>query len=140
MAQFVANTSFQLFPSQTKSELDAEDRACNFIDNIVYGTYDDQGDIVLTSPTFDFKDWKNTQQYQNLRLPVEQVIGLALSLLLVISLSAMAVYTRRSMRRHNSVDTPWRPRKSKASATPDISRSPSGITMVRSQSGNAPLI
>ena len=121
---------------QTTSELQNEQNTCNFIDNIVYGTYDEQGEILLTSPTFDIRDWQNPAQYRKLRIPAIQVIGLALSLILVISLFAMAVYTKRALRRKDSLTTPWRPRRYKASEAPEITRSPSGITMVRSRSGN----
>ena len=128
------------FASET--EIAQESLTCAFIDNIVYGTYDQQGDIVLTSPTFDFSDWKNPEQYRKVQLPAGQAIGLALSVLLVVCLSAVAIFMNRSLHRK---DMPWRPRRFGRKVnmdTDEFSRKQSGITMGRSRSGpgNTPLI
>jgi hypothetical protein len=91
-------------------DLDAgfEQRYCNFIDNIVYGTYDEMGEIKLKADTFDFSDWKNADQYKKMRMPAGQAIGLALSVLLFVALAALAFITQRSLTRKG---TPWRPRR-----------------------------
>lgn len=85
-----------------------ENRYCSFIDNIVYGSYDEMGEIKLKAETFDFSDWKNADQYKKVRMPAGQAIGLALSILLVIALAALAFITQRSLTRRG---TPWRPRR-----------------------------
>jgi len=89
-----------------------EQRYCNFIDNIVYGTYDEMGEIKLKADTFDFQDWKNPDQYKKMKMPAGQAIGLALSVLLFVSLAALAFITQRSLTRRG---TPWRPRRFKKS-------------------------
>lgn len=100
--------------SKYMEEIDAafEQRYCAFIDNIVYGTYDEMGDIKLKSDTFDFNDWRNPEQYKKMKMPASQAIGLALSILLTIALAAMAFVTQRSLTRKG---TPWRPRRFKKS-------------------------
>ena len=91
-----------------KIDLAFEQRYCAFIDNIVYGTYDEMGEIKLKADTFDFNDWRNPDQYKKLKMPAGQAIGLALSILLVVALSALAFITQRSLTRKG---TPWRPRR-----------------------------
>merc|ERR1711865_470449 len=56
-----------------------EQRYCNFIDNIVYGSYNEDGEIKLRADTFDLTDWRNPEQYKKLKMPAGQAIGLALS-------------------------------------------------------------
>jgi hypothetical protein len=114
-----------------------EDRYCSFIDNIVYGAYDDQGEILLKREQFDFEDWRNPDQYRKLKLPVGQAIGLAVSIILCVTLLAAAVYTKRSLTRQS---TPWKPTRSMDPNS--LSRQNSGIVMGRSRSGpgSAPLI
>jgi len=114
-----------------------EQRYCNFIDNIVYGTYNEKGEIKLKAESFDFNDWRNPEQYKKMRMPVGQAVGLALSALLVIALSALAFVTQRALTRGGS---PWRPRR--AFKNKDLERQESGIHLGRSASGpvNPPLI
>lgn len=100
-----------------------EQRYCAFIDNIVYGTYDEMGEIKLRSDTFDFNDWRNPDQYKKMKMPAGQAIGLALSILLVIALSALAFITQRSLTRRG---TPWRPRRFKKSV--EVSQGPANPT------------
>jgi hypothetical protein len=130
----------QLTKYASEAEIEQETRNCAFINNIAYGTYDEKGDIQVTSPTFDFSDWKNPEQYRKVKLPASQAIGLALSVLLVVCLSATAIFMNRSL---NRKDMPWRPRRFGRNLDPDsLSRQQSGITMGRSRSGpgNTPLI
>lgn len=128
---------------QYMDDLDAEfeQRYCNFIDNIVYGAYDESGEIKLRAETFDLADWRNPEQYKKIRMPAGQAVMLSLSVLLVIALAALAFFTQRSLTRQS---TPWRPKR--ASMDIDMERQPSGIGMGRARSGiasstkNAPLI
>jgi hypothetical protein len=134
------NSYSEMSEYMSEAEIRQETRNCAFIDNIVYGTYDQQGDIQLTSPTFDFSDWKNPEQYRKVQLPASQAIGLALSVLLVVCLSATAIFMNRSLHRR---DMPWRPRRFGRTLDNDsLSRKQSGITMGRSRSGpgSTPLI
>merc|ERR1712087_698046 len=107
-----------------------EKRYCAFIDNIVYGTYDEMGEIKLRAETFDFKEWRNPEQYKKMRMPAGQAVGLALSILLVVALSALAFITQRSLTRRS---TPWRPKR--LSDPSSIERRDSGIYTGRSRSG-----
>jgi len=100
-----------------------EQRYCAFIDNIVYGTYDEMGEIKLKAETFDFNDWRNPEQYKKMKMPAGQAIGLALSILLVVALSALAFITQRSLTRRG---TPWRPRRFKKSV--EVTQGPANPT------------
>merc|ERR1712194_396588 len=90
--------------------LDAEfeQRYCNFVDNIVYGSYDESGEIKLRADSFDLSDWRNPEQYKKMKMPAGQAVGLALSILLVVALSALAFVTQRSLTRRS---TPWKPKR-----------------------------
>jgi len=96
--------------SKYMEEIDAafEQRYCAFIDNIVYGTYDEMGEIKLKSDSFDFSDWKNPDQYKKVSMPASQAIGLAISCLVFIALAALAFVTQRSLTRRG---TPWKPKR-----------------------------
>jgi hypothetical protein len=117
-------------------ELAVEQRTCSFIENIIYGAYDESGDILLKPESFDFADWQNPQQYKKLRMPADQAVFLSLSIIAFIATAAAAVFTHRSMTRTSS---PWRPKRM---SSEELKRQPSGIGMARSRSGptNAPLI
>jgi len=123
--------------------LDAEfeQRYCNFVDNIVYGSYNENGEIKLRADSFDLSDWRNPEQYKKMKMPAGQAVGLALSILLVVALSALAFITQRSLTRRS---TPWKPKRlSKRDQDPSaVERENAGIYMVRSRSGPAdpPLI
>jgi len=121
--------------SKYMDEIDAEyeKRYCNFIDNIVYGTYNENGEIKLKNDAFDFADWRNPEQFKKMNMPVGQAVGLALSALLVIALSALAFVTQRALTRGRS--SPWRPRRMFGKKS--VERSDSGIVMGRSASGPA---
>ena len=116
-------------------EVDNEERNCAFIENIVYGAYDESGDILLQPEQFDFKDWRNAEQYKKLKIPASQAVGLALSIIAVVAFIATAVVTQRALTRQS---TPWKPKQDPN----DLSRQNSGIVMGRSRSGPgaAPLI
>ena len=116
-------------------ELDLEARYCAFIENIVYGAYDESGEILLHPESFDFNDWRNPKQYKKLRMAPIQAIGLSLSIILCVALFAAAAVTNRSLTRSSS---PWKPQRSDVS----VSRQNSGIVLGRSRSGpgTAPLI
>jgi hypothetical protein len=124
-------------------DLEYEQRYCNFIDNIVYGAYDEQGEILLKPETFDLSDWRNPEQYKKIRMPAGQAVGLAISVILVVSLSALAFFTQRSLRRQS---TPWRPKRVSTDseiAPSGLMRQGSGIVTGRSRSSGpagAPLI
>jgi len=111
-----------------------EQRYCNFIDNIVYGAYDEEGEIKLHPDTFDLADWRNPEQYKKIRMPAGQAVMLSLSVILLIALSALAFFTQRSLKRQS---TPWRPKRSSLDVPHDMERQASGIAMERAQSGPA---
>ena len=116
-------------------ELDTESRYCSFISNIVYGAYDESGEILLQPEQFDFADWQNPHQYKKLRMPASQAVGLAFSIVLCVALFASAAVTQRQLTRPS---TPWKPSREDVA----LARQNSGILMGRSRSGPgaAPLI
>jgi hypothetical protein len=124
---------------KTDRELEIEQKVCNFIDNIVYGAYNENGEITLESPMFNFRDWRNPEQYRQLKMPVGQAVGLAMSTLLMVCLIATVCLMQRTLSR-GSDNMPWKPRR--RFMNPDLSRQNSGIGMARSRSGpaSAPLI
>lgn len=119
--------------SKYMDTLDAEfeQRYCNFIDNIVYGAYDEEGEVKLRGESFDLADWRNPEQYKKIRMPAGQAVMLSLSILLVIALAALAFFTQRSLKRQS---TPWRPKRV---SLENMERQPSGIGVGRAQSGIA---
>lgn len=123
-------------------DVEYETRYCNFIDNIVYGAYDENGEILLKPETFDLSDWRNPSQYKKIKMPAGQAVGLSISVILVISLAALAFFTQRSLRRQS---TPWRPKRLNVDSenqSSGVLRQSSGIVLGRSRSGaaGAPLI
>jgi hypothetical protein len=108
-----------------------EQRYCNFIDNIVYGSYDEEGEIKLKPESFDLADWRNPEQYKKIRMPAGQAVMLSLSILLVVALAALALFTQRSLKRQS---TPWRPKRA---SLEKMERQASGIGIGRAQSGIA---
>ena len=121
----------------SQEQIEYEKRYCNFIDNIVYGAYDEQGDILLKPEQFDFSDWRNPDQYRKLKMPPRQAAGVAVSVIFFVTMLAAAVYTKRSLTRQS---TPWTPKRTLDPNS--LSRQNSGIVMGRSRSGpgSAPLI
>lgn len=120
--------------SRYMEDLDSEfeKRYCGFIDNIVYDSYDESGEIKLRADNFDLSDWRNPKQYKKLKMPAGQAIGLALSILLVIALAALAFVTQRSLTRGS---TPWKPKRPSNMEPSSMNRQDSGIVMGRSCSG-----
>jgi len=122
-------------------DVEFEQRYCNFVDNIVYGSYDESGEIKLRADSFDLSDWRNPEQYKKMKMPAGQAVGLALSILLVVALSALAFVTQRSLTRRS---TPWKPKRlSKMDQDPSTTeREDAGIYMGQSRSGpvDPPLI
>lgn len=127
----------QMSYQMTSQEKSREQRYCAFIDNIISGSFDESGEITLKNEEFDLNDWRNIEQYKKIRMPADQAIILALSVILVVALLAAAAVTNRQLTRRS---TPWRPKPVADSA--DLSRQNSGIVMGRSRSGpgTAPLI
>ena len=123
-----------LLSAQERSQ---EKRYCTFIDNIVSGSYDETGEVVLKNTEFDINDWRNIEQYKKIRMPADQAIMLSLSVILVFALLAAAIVTNRQLQRRS---TPWRPKRVDDSTS--LARQNSGIVMGRSRSGPgaAPLI
>lgn len=92
-------------------DVEYEQRYCNFIDNIVYGTYNEYGEIKLKNDSFDLADWRNPEQYSkvhSVNMPVGQAVLLSMSVLAVVALSALAFVTQRALTRGRS--SPWKPR------------------------------
>ena len=119
-------------------DMEFEQLYCNFIDNIVFGSYDELGEIKLRADSFDLRDWRNPEQYKKMKMPAGQAVGLALSILLVIALSTMAFVTQRTLVRRGS--TPWKPKRKSQKGSLD--RQESGMEIGESPSGpiNPPLI
>jgi len=130
------NNFQQISKYMSQYELDLEKRSCAFIENIISGSYDQSGDILLKPETFNFADWRNPRQYKKLKMPASQAVFLSLSIIVFIASAAAAIFTHRSLTRTSS---PWRPKR----MTPDeLVRAQSGIGFARSQSGpsDSPLV
>ena len=120
-------------------ELDLEKRACSFIENIIYGAYDESGEILLKPEAFNFAKWRNPQQYKKLKMPATQAVFLSLSIIAFVTAAASAILTHRSALRATT-GRPWRPKRL---TVEKLSREPSGITSARSEmepAGNSPLL
>lgn len=129
----------QISRYMSQYELDTESRYCTFIDNIVYGSFDESGDIYLKSDSFSLSDWANPSQYKKLKMPASQAIYLSMSIIVCIAMAATAAYTQRTLTRGSS---PWRPKRPVNMNAEDLARQHSGIGMARSRSGpsSTPLI
>ncbi len=128
------NNFEQISRYMSQYEMDQESRYCAFIENIIYGSFDESGEIMLKPEQFDFADWRNPHQYKKLRMSVAQAVGLSMSIILCVALLATAAVTNRALTRQS---TPWKPKRDSS-----LSRQNSGIVMGRSRSGPgaAPLI
>ncbi len=111
-------------------EIDIEKRNCAFIENIIQGSYDDNGDILLKPDSFDFANWRNPQQYKTLRMPASQAIFLSMSIVALVATTAAAIFTQRSLTRINN---PWRAKG--MSQGDELIQVESGIAFLRTQSG-----
>lgn len=119
-----------------------EDLACDFIDSVVMGNYDEMGFVNLGddyqmegSSSGLFKDNMYAQQYGHYvsEVTLLQIFGL------LASIAACAILALWSMSLHSSLSKrgPWRPRRglNNAQAPPaEVSRQNSGIVLGRSQS------
>jgi hypothetical protein len=117
---------------------------CSFIDSLVEGNYDEYGEIVLTSPLFDFNNWYQFSEYkkfvQREVYPI-QIVGLVVSAVLMVGLGIYAICLHRQIV-HFVGGTPLQKRK-RERATQEasrLSRINSGITMMRSTSGSSYLL
>jgi hypothetical protein len=106
-----------------------EDLACDFINTVVMGNYDEMG--FLNSNAYAAIESQNGWFSETKKgvTPI-QIFGL------VASLSACAIFAVWSMTLHQSLSKrgPWRPRRYGANAIEPIDRQNSGIVMGRSQS------
>lgn len=92
----------------TTNEKAEEDRSCTFIDNIIGGSFDETGEIVLKDSTFNWNDIRNRHQYGRIRMPAGQALLLSFSIIAVIATAAMAYSYTRAFRREG-MESPWSP-------------------------------
>lgn len=110
---------------------------CDFIESLVLNTYDEYGEIYLSSEMFDFNNWKDIHEYEKVVPEVTSLQGLALAVLgfVVIFLMIYSCYLYSKLRQRA-----WNPRDSAygpAAEAGKMSRMNSGIMMGRSSSGSA---
>jgi hypothetical protein len=134
----------KMLPPQSAQQLANEEQVCNFIDNIVSGTYDESGDIIIDSSKYNISDWRNKDQYINVLHAAQkevtggQVAGLVLSILGCSFLCMYACVLHSSLTKKG---LQWKPRRGKYTDPTAISRQNSGIVLGRSRSGpNGPLV
>ena len=123
------NNFQQISKYMSQYELSLESRYCSFISNIISGSFNESGDVMLKAEQFNFQDWRNPRQYKKLRMSVGQAVGLSISIILCIALLATAAFTNRALTRQS---TPWKPKRVPETA---LARQNSGIVMGRSRSG-----
>lgn len=128
----------QISMYMSEYELKLEEKNCAFIDNIIWGSYDESGEILLTPEEFDFSDWRNVNQYRRIRMPASQAMLLSLSIVICVALASIAAYTRRTLIRSSD---PWVPKRPNLNDK-DLIRQSSGIRLARARSGpgDVPLI
>ena len=116
-------------------QADNEDKVCDFYEGLITNAYDEKGEIILTSESFDPNNWQDYHEYEKLIPQVTplQIGGLIGSLLLVLFLIMYSCYLYSKLR------TPrWNPQTQNIGPAADagkISRINSGIMMGRSVSG-----
>jgi hypothetical protein len=74
----------------------------------VYGTFNSKGDVILSGGAFNVGNWRNRQNYRQVRMPVGQAVLLALSGLLCAFLVAAIVYYHRQIKTKRK--SPWMPK------------------------------
>jgi hypothetical protein len=129
---------------QSAQQLANEEQVCNYIGDILSGTYDESGEIIIDVFKYNISDWKNTGQYINALHAAQkevsggQIAGLVLSILGCFSLCMYACVLHSNLTKKG---LQWKPRRGKYTDPTDISRQNSGIVMGRSRSGpNGPLV
>jgi hypothetical protein len=113
---------------------------CNFITNLIAGTYDETGEIIIdaNSWVFNSSNWKSQAEYlkeYNLlksQVTSKQIAGLVLGAIGCLSLWIWACCLHSALTKKN---ISWRPRRGKHAYDDDLSRQNSGIVMGRSRSG-----
>jgi hypothetical protein len=88
-----------------------EERYCNFIDNIIYGSYDSSGDIVLGGGLFDITKWRNSD-YKQAKMTLGQAVLLTMSAFTCAVMIAVIVYMKKLVnRKHLDKLSPWMPKE-----------------------------
>ena len=117
---------------------------CNFIGNLLSGSYDESGEIVIdaNSWVFNSSNWRSQgeyrKQYNSLRVTGGQIAGIVITALACVVMWVWACCLHGSLSKRN---ISWRPRRGKHAYDDDLTRQSSGILMGRSRSGpNGPIL
>jgi hypothetical protein len=136
------NTLVQLQQSQQQS--DNSEMVCNYIGNLLSGSYDETGEIVIdaNSWVFNSSNWRAQgeylKQYNSLKVKGGQIAGLVITALACVVMWIWACCLHGSLSKKN---ISWRPRRGKHAYDEELTRATSGIMMGRSRSGpNGPLL
>ncbi len=100
------NNYEQVARLMSPAEQGEEDQACAFINNIMDGSYDESGEILLKGGTFEFADWKNPRQYRRLKMSLDQALLLSFSIVLCVALATIASIQQRAFKRKGK-ESPW---------------------------------
>uniref|UniRef100_A0A6V2QEH1 Uncharacterized protein n=1 Tax=Ditylum brightwellii TaxID=49249 RepID=A0A6V2QEH1_9STRA len=108
---------------------------CNFIGNVITGSYNENGEIFLDND--EFETLMEMARYYASGVSLYQAIGLAVSILATLFLSFYSCYLHRALTKK----APWRPRRARGMSPEalagQVSRQNSGIVMGRSRSGSS---
>ena len=130
---------YRAYSSQTNSAKYAEavaqeDLACDFIDSVVMGNFNEMGFVNLDNTYSSAQGERGTfgQQYGQFVSKVSplQIFGLVASLMAVVILAGWSMTLHQSLTKRG----PWRPRRMEANA---LDRQNSGIVLGRSMSNTS---
>jgi len=120
-----------------------QDNVCNFIEAVLSGQYNEDGEIKVVSKSyhsFAFKasDWKNPEMYKNDMLYLEETAAKVTPgriFLLIVTAGAtlaMSIWGCVLANQLKSKNIDWKPRRGKLGESTDIYRQTSGIMSKRS--------
>mmetsp|Transcript_21922 Transcript_21922/g.36233 ORF Transcript_21922/g.36233 Transcript_21922/m.36233 type:complete len:492 (-) Transcript_21922:72-1547(-) len=117
----------------SENQEDSELKVCNFVESLMDNNYDEYGEIVVVSESFDFANWYQVSEYKKATSKVTafQTVGLVFSLGLMLGLFGYATYMYRKVKRVQSLKN-YYPTYNSGSRSQKIIRHQSGITMNRS--------
>ena len=136
-------SSYNAYSYESSNQAEQEDTVCNYIETLLAGTYNEEGEIVIdNSWYFNTTNWRSASEYmhefQNAKnfaaenLKPYQIVLLVLLPIACLLLWIWACCLHSALRRRN---IPWKPRRTRDMTMDDISRQNSGIVLGRSHSG-----
>ena len=108
-----------------------EDTVCSYIESLVEGNYDEDGEIMLSNMVFDKSKWMDPRQYTKV-MSIGQIFGLIISISIFLSILSYSCYLHSKLTRRRPWRKPKIDKKSPEYLAGKLSKNNSGITSARS--------